>query len=209
MKCKYCGYELPESATFCNNCGQQVIISNKSEKSEQFWSEIGKTKISIKEEYEKNVAEEKNKKRKRKTKSLISILCVLLIVIIAAVTVFAIGNNSKENMEQLKVNLPGTELTSFDSESLGPPLFTKVYHYYTLRFNDDETVDLYYLESSEFYSSVISGQKNEEYIPEFLGTYRYNISKKSFSEYTVELPEKTFILRVINGNEPEHLQCDS
>ena len=70
MKCKYCGYEIAESEVFCNNCGQQVVLSIEDAKSEQFWSKFEKSNSNLQEEYTKNKEAEKKRERQKKTRKL-------------------------------------------------------------------------------------------------------------------------------------------
>lgn len=200
MKCKYCGYELSESAVFCDNCGQQVVLSIRDEKSEQFWSRGEKNNVNLNEDYAKNKAAEKKRGRQIKAKKSITVFSVVIIVVSIISIVIGLINNSENNMVELKENLPGSKLETYYSKTQ-PPLFSNIYYYHALKFNDDGTLDYYYVSTG--------GPREDDEPLEYVDTYTYSLSKKFLGDYVIQFSDMEFRLGVVNGCEPDWITCES
>ena len=128
MKCKYCGKEIAETDVFCSGCGQSVGDYKTDSSSEEFWSIIEKNHKNDNKKYNEAIQEEKKAKNKTNAKRFTIFLSVAFAVVLVIIATTAISNISETNLEQVKENLKGLELTSYHSESNGPPLFGSSYY---------------------------------------------------------------------------------
>ena len=115
-----------------------------------------------------------------------TVFSVVIIVMAIIIVVTRLINVSENNMVKLKENLPGSNLETYHSKTQ-PPLFSNIYYYHALKFNDDGTLDYYYVSTG--------GPREDDEPLEYVDTYTYSLSKKFITAFSVILKAKNLNLK--------------
>lgn len=196
MICPYCKGKINDDG-FCPECGVYVGDSTKEEREVLLWE---KTKSAISNsniQYQEiiGIGQKQEKKKRRET---VRHGIVIIAIVVCFFVILRFIETTKENrIKMVEENLVGKELSLCYSEY---NFFDKDYTYYTLKFNEDGTVDYYYL---------FSGTKKDENQPlNYEGNYRYRLSCSIFGKFTIDANGNKFILDVDSGYVPTsiHIQ---
>lgn len=195
MKCPYCNKEISDSAVFCDGCGQSVLQTQESATSNKYWSNVEAEDKKRDQQYKKNASAQRSERNNARVKKLTLTIVILALIVIAIITTVSVSNSNTAALQEVKLNLPGKELScNFSRTETG---FWIHYYYYTLEFNDDGTLDYYYL--------TTVGPAEDDEVPTHKGTYTYTITRNILGDYIIEFGSETFTMTVSSDNIPRSI----
>lgn len=195
MNCPYCNKQIPDSTQFCPHCGQTVEIANSSSSVNSYWGEVNKEDRKRSAEYGAVLNEKEKIKNSRRTKTIVTIVVVCAIIFGGVLGFAKLQQDSDKALSQVKQQLPGKDFScNFSRTETG---FFIHYYYYKLYFNDDGTLDYYYM------TTVGPADSDDSY--ELKGTYSYNISRSIFGKYVIDVNGETFTLKLDEENVPKYI----
>lgn len=198
MYCPYCNKQISDNTQFCPHCGQTVNVS-ESKSVNNYWGEVNKEDRQRSAQYVALISEKEKIKNSRRTKTIVTAIVIGILIFGGIFGFVNIQSDSEKKLEQVKEYLPGNSYNcSYSQTETG---FWIHYYYYKLNFNDDGTLDYYYM--------TTVGPKGSDDSYDLKGTYNYNITRSIFGNYEINVSGETFTLRVDDENIPESIKHGS
>lgn len=195
MICPYCKKEIPDSSVFCDGCGQSILQSQDSAASNKYWSNVEAEDKKRDQQYKKDATAMKSQRNSARAKSMGIAIAIIIAVIIGIFIAVSVSNSHAAALEEVKSNLPGKELScNYSRTETG---FWIHYYYYTLEFNDDGTLDYYYL--------TTVGPAEDDELPTHKGTYTYSITRNILGDYIISFGSESFTMTVSDSNVPRSI----
>lgn len=198
MKCPYCKKEIDNSSVFCVNCGQNIGKNEDTITSDKYWSTIENDDKKRNQEHLKKSFAQKKHNNSMRAKKIVLFIVIAVIVSSIILVISNIISNNNEELLAVKENLSGQELKcSYSQTEAG---FWIHYYYYKIKFNDDGTLDYYYL------TTIGPAEEDDSY--EHKGNYIYAIDRTILGDYIIEFANEKFTMEVSSNNLPEKLSYE-